>query len=258
MPNWAYNNTVFVGPKATIDDIAHAITDGEFDFNHFNPTPAVLDAMASPARVISDAEFAEKYSLDVVPSTIDELTTFIETHDNTHILLDLPQTMHDVLMATYGANDWYTWRSRNWDTKWTGNSANAQRYHDNLLIVRYDTAWAPPAGVFSTLRNNYENLHIINGVTVEGFAEDGLDTSEGGITSFLTYFTSTSFVEVDVWDPSDLPDIANAPHNNALNASLMLTEEHSVNTDNIDMLIENGLLIGEDNTVISIADLDKA
>lgn len=187
MPNCSTNHTVFVGPKAALDDIARAITpDGEFDFNQINPTPAILSELAAPIRTVPDTEFAAKYNLDAAPTTIDELHAFITAQQFPHGLQDVPETALRAIIDTYGHDDWYNWRVSNWGTKWTGDVANTEHFHDNLLIVTYDTAWAPPTGIFTTLRANYEGLHIINGADIEGFS-DGIEATEGGLTSFHTY-----------------------------------------------------------------------
>ena len=76
MPNWSTNHTVFIGSAATLDTIEAAVSDAQFDFDKLRPRPEVYSTYTSPARIVSDEAFTERYGLDA-PHTIDE---FIETH----------------------------------------------------------------------------------------------------------------------------------------------------------------------------------
>lgn len=258
MTNWSTNRTIFVGPKTALDDIARTITPtGEFDFNLLYPTPAVFGVMSSPCYATSDAEFAAKHDLDRAPQTIDELIALANEDDYPYGLREVPATVHAVIVDTYGDSDWFDWRTRNWDTKWTGRNADAERFHDNLLIVTYDTAWAPPAGIFSHLRANYENLHIINGADIEGFSE-GIDVSDGGLTSFHAYFTTYSSIQIEPYDFSHLPGFTDASDGAKQSVDLWYTEQCEINTANIDTLIEHGVLVGEEGEIVRIADIKDA
>lgn len=258
MPNWSTNHTIFVGPKVALDDINHAITDAhEFDFNQINPTPTIFGELATPTYDIPDAEFAKKHNLDKAPTTVDELLAFINTQPLPYALHIVPKTVLREIIDTYGNTSWYDWRTYNWGTKWVGNNAKAQRFHDNLLIITYDTAWSPPVGIFSYLRANYEGLHIINGADIEGVS-DGIEPTEGGLTSFHTYFTTHSSVGVESYDFSHLPGFANASDEAKQGVELWYNEQCEINTANIDTLIEHGYLVGEEGEIIRIADIEGA
>lgn len=258
MPNWSTNHTIVVGPKVALDDIARAITDdNDFDFNHILPTPEILDKLAAPIHAVDDAEFAENHNLYRAPTTIDELRAFIDTQQSPYGLQEVPKTVLQTIIDTYGFDDWYNWRVNNWGTKWTGNNAEAQRFHDNLLLITYDTAWSPPTGVFSHLRANYENLHIINGADIEGFS-DGIEATEGGLTSFHAYFTTRSSIEIEPYDFSHLPGVADASDGAKRSVDLWYNEQCEINTANIDTLIEHGVLVGEEGEIIRIADIEAA
>lgn len=47
--------------------------------------------------------------------------------------------------------NWYDWRLANWGTKWHESGAYISRSGPNELLVSFDTAWAPPLGVYSRL-----------------------------------------------------------------------------------------------------------
>jgi hypothetical protein len=258
MPNYAANCTIFVGPKAALDRIASAITDkGEFDFNKLHPTPAVLEVLSAPVTVVSDNEFTEEHGLDHAPATINELIAFTNEGDYPYGLHNVPQTVYNTIIKTHTYGDWYDWRVAHWGTKWTGRGAEATRFHDNLLIVIYSTAWAPPTELFSHLRANCKGLHIINGVSIEDFS-DGIDASDGGLTSFLTYFTTSSSIEIAPYDFSHLPGFADASEKAKRGVDLYHSEQCEINTDNIDTLMNSGYLVGENTELIRIADIESA
>lgn len=259
MPNWSRNYTAFIGPKTALDNIESAITsDDNFDFDRLAPAPEVYDTYNAPVDVLDDKEFAAEYNLEKVPSTVEEFTAFAKDFNlanganssgSLRKLKAMPATAYRAIRDTYGFDDWYDWRVANWGTKWTGSDADAARYHDNLLLIAYETAWTPPEGVFATLRNTYKNLHIINGSDLEGF-DGGVDVTDGGVNSFHTYFTSYSSVEIEVYDEpaSDSTDTDNAKRD----VLLWFREECVPDKENIDALIESRVLVGEDGAIIEI------
>lgn len=255
------NYTAFVGPKTTLDDIASAITpEGDFDFARFNPVPEIYDTYGGPVNVISDEEFATKYNLKKAPSTAEDFTAFAKNFalttetrndEEPHKLQDMPSTAHHAIKDTYGFGDWTNWSSANWGTTGAGINADVTRCHDNLLLVVYKTPWTPPEGVFTTLHNMYENLHIINGSDLGGFA-DGIEVTNGGSVSFRTYFVRHSSVVVSTKTRTTDRDDTDTPETKIL---LRLSDQCTINQENIDALINKGVLVGEDEEIIRIDSL---
>lgn len=61
------------------------------------------------------------------------------------------------MLEKYGAADWYDWAVNNWGTKWDCADPDVQHVSEDEIIVRFDTAWAPPLGIYAALeqRGNF-------------------------------------------------------------------------------------------------------
>ena len=52
-----------------------------------------------------------------------------------------------------GIPTWYEWQTRNWGTKWNAYEGSYEVNSPTVISLQFDTAWAPPLGVFSALRD---------------------------------------------------------------------------------------------------------
>ena len=50
-----------------------------------------------------------------------------------------------------GIPTWYEWQTRNWGTKWNAYEGSYEVNSPTVISLQFDTAWAPPLGVFSAL-----------------------------------------------------------------------------------------------------------
>lgn len=132
--------------------------------------------------------------------------------------------------------------------RWEVINTELRRYHENLLIAEYVTAWAPPADVFSALRSIYPGLHIINGAGADGIYDDGeIDTSEGGAASFFAYFNVERRGVVTIYNRRGVS-----------NAHPSYTDQYGVNDANINLLIACGVLVGENASSVRIDGIEPA
>ncbi len=125
MPNWC-SNFVEVGHEdpAKITALAEAFNNGEF-CDHVIPVPQELKDTVSGFH--GDPE--EQAKLEA-------------------------QTARNV--EKYGAGNWYDFCTGHWGTKWDvgGNGEEADVHPDgNLMTASFDSAWAPPVGVYDELVN---------------------------------------------------------------------------------------------------------
>jgi hypothetical protein len=123
MPNWC-SNFVEVGHEdpAKIKALAEAFDRGEF-CNHVIPVPQELKDTVSGFH--GDPEEQRKLE---------------------------EQTARNV--AKYGAGNWYDFCVNRWGTKWDvgGNGEQADIHPDGqLMTASFDSAWAPPVGVYDEL-----------------------------------------------------------------------------------------------------------
>ena len=59
--------------------------------------------------------------------------------------------------------DWYSWRTDNWGTKWDikAEDVSFDADDENYLQIEFDTAWAPAEGICYKLREKYKEIDII-------------------------------------------------------------------------------------------------
>jgi hypothetical protein len=70
-----------------------------------------------------------------------------------------------------GIPNWYDWNCENWGTKWNAYAQSIIEQDDDMLQLRFDTAWSPPTPVIEALRDLIEK-HFPE--------EQGYDTSVRG------------------------------------------------------------------------------
>jgi len=122
MPNWC-SNFVEVGHEdpTKITALAEAFNRGEF-CDHVCPVPEDLKIVAgSVGDPVAQAELERK------------------TREN---------------REKYGAGNWYDFCTSRWGTKWDvgGDGSEADVHPDgNLMTASFDSAWAPPMGVYDAL-----------------------------------------------------------------------------------------------------------
>ena len=134
MPNWCRNRITVYGNEQT-DKIKEVekIFESKTPFNDIFPQP---DWKNTPN---------EKGELPV-----------LEQHKH-------PET-GKVVWETYnfpdGKNDdrWYHWCVENWDTKWEPDMLGIEVQDYDTLEITFNTAWSPPEGVMTKLREKFPEL----------------------------------------------------------------------------------------------------
>ena len=134
MPNWCYNKITVYGNEQTekIKEV-EKLFDSRTPFNDIFPQPDWKNT----------------------PNEKGELPQ-LEQHKN-------PKT-GEIIFETYnfpdGTNDdrWYSWRLQNWDTKWEASEVEIELDDSEILRVTFDTAWSPPEGVMTKLREKFPDV----------------------------------------------------------------------------------------------------
>ena len=71
-----------------------------------------------------------------------------------------------IVYTTYdfpdGKNDdrWYDWNVNNWGTKWDIDGGISDGDDDYCFDICFETAWAPPEGIYYELRDKYPDVDI--------------------------------------------------------------------------------------------------
>jgi len=132
MPNWCHNRVTAYGNEDKIKEI-EKIFESKTPFNDIFPQPDWKNT----------------------PNKNGELPK-LEQHKN-------PKT-GEIIFETYnfpdGTNDdrWYSWRIDNWDTKWEASQVEIELDDSEILRVTFDTAWSPPEGVMTKLREKFPDV----------------------------------------------------------------------------------------------------
>ena len=118
MPNWNQNYLSVYGSEKDVADFKKKVKSKNcvFDFEKIYPTPKELLNTQAPNR---NKILAEKFK---------------EKH---------------------GAEDWYTWRLKNWGTKWKIDEQGIDWDGNNLM---FDTAYSPPMGIICKIATLFPHL----------------------------------------------------------------------------------------------------
>ena len=81
------------------------------------------------------------------------------------------------LVEQFGYSNWYDYCVAEWGTKW---DAKIDRYEQDgdSIIVYFDTAWAPPDGIFAAMEVagiKVEAAYCEQGIGFMGYRKDGVD-----------------------------------------------------------------------------------
>lgn len=78
--------------------------------------------------------------------------------------LDLTTSPNNInaqaMMDKYGYADWYDFKCTRWGTKWNLSEVEVIETDDNVLEMRFDTAWSPPEGIILQLSILFPELHF--------------------------------------------------------------------------------------------------
>jgi hypothetical protein len=149
MPNWC-NNIVTIEHKnkTAIDRVEKAFKKGTL-CSEFIPTPEDLKNTSAPNNTNAE-EMKQKYNY----------------------------------------RDWYEFQVNEWGTKWDvgGEDQIADRINRKRLELTFESAWAPPVGLYNKLREEGYDVHAYYYEPGAGYA--GLYSSENGDKEYTIPETS--------------------------------------------------------------------
>jgi hypothetical protein len=160
MPNHVINKVILLGKREDVEKLLDTIASVEkenghpeyniIDFNKIIPMPNVLRGMASPPRIVSEAEYKKEMELYEAKKKDPSLLT---------------EEICNSYMKKYGAVDWYNWSCAHWGTKWNAYS----QFKDEILetnsgnvqtAIIFDTAWSTPYPVIEKLHEMFPSVKI--------------------------------------------------------------------------------------------------
>jgi hypothetical protein len=135
MPNWTNNIVEVRGPRKIVKELV----DHKFDFMKIYPYPKDLDIMAGSHGGVDNPE---------------QIALVAKEQAN---------------LEKHGYRNWYDWCVAEWGTKWNaGGEDNGDMIVDydedvndtGIALFTFDTAWAPPVGIFQKLKELHPDLYV--------------------------------------------------------------------------------------------------
>jgi hypothetical protein len=155
MPNWTNNIVEVRGPRKIVKELV----DHKFDFMKIYPYPKELDITAGREG----------------PDDSPEQMALVAKEESN--------------LEKHGYRNWYDWCVAEWGTKWNaGGEDNGDMIVDydedvddtGIALFTFDTAWAPPVGIFQKLKELHPDLEVSGryyepGMGYFGIWDDGDD-----------------------------------------------------------------------------------
>lgn len=171
MPNWC-NNTVIVrgSQQREINRLVEAFKAGEF-CSAVIPIPEELQNPATGSFGGEDAEAKDK--------------------------------LREQLTAKYGYSGWYDFCTGRWGTKWDvgGDDSSIDVNPDGLqFIAHFESAWAPPIGVYEALVEQgleVEAYYYESGMGFAGHWDNGIDDCVSDIGTLTPDEIRENYPEID-------------------------------------------------------------
>ena len=173
MPNHVTNILTITGPEELVakikSEISGSYDDGEqmyIDFNKIIPRPDSLNITSG--RSTSNGIAILKYRAGD-PTAINGImgyqwaTEFATPEDLINYMLEKGSAnLEEAQKALdnirdYGHQDWYSWSTSNWGTKWNAYSQNSDEGSNE---ISFETAWSTPYPVIEALSRKYPEAVI--------------------------------------------------------------------------------------------------
>jgi hypothetical protein len=173
MPNHVTNILTITGPEELVTKIKSEISgvydDGtpmHIDFNKIIPRPDTLNITSGSstsngiaiikyrAGDTSEIRKIMGYNWATDFATPEELITYMLEKGSAN-LEEAQQALDNI--RDYGHQDWYSWSTSNWGTKWNAYSQNSDEGSNEIA---FETAWSTPYPVIEALSRKYPEAVI--------------------------------------------------------------------------------------------------
>jgi len=176
VPNWCFNRLEIYGSDHDLRTIAEMVATPEgFDLTVVKPMPVALLGSVSPVPASPDPNprWAELLAAG-------EMTQ--EWHDE---LVEMTRVRYEnaqILLATTGFTDWYSWAIRNWGVKWSPKEVDFtdyMDYHMPHIHYRFETPWGPPLALIEAWATKFPDCYFALGFAEESMAFVGVHVLHG-------------------------------------------------------------------------------
>jgi hypothetical protein len=140
MPNWCWNRLAITGPEETVAEALESVAAEATPDTRLDPE---FGTTVSPSAL--SLEKIKPTPEDLVGSKTDPMAPF-------ELLYNEP--------GPGQADDWYTWRVRNWGTKWDVD-AEIEKREPGEAHLAFDSAWSPPVPAVVALSERFPDLEFL-------------------------------------------------------------------------------------------------
>jgi Ferredoxin-like domain in Api92-like protein len=176
MSNWCSNILTVQGDRTVLDTLGQAVRGVDrhgdllvFSLQAIAPTPEPLLQREPKSFTREELVRLRQRLAGSEAATWEPIRKLIEQAES-----EYPDPEGDALIAEYGADAWYSWRSQHWGTKWDVESSTRRPDPPEGDIIRYylTTAWSPPKPAIEALSGRFTDLffHLC-------YHEDGTDVA---------------------------------------------------------------------------------
>jgi hypothetical protein len=123
------------------------------------------------------------------------------TDDDTH-----PEFIKNYIPMPEGTEDWYTWATKNWGTKWGDCDTRIITDDSEETILMYNTAWAPALPAIQTISGMFPTLKFANVYDESGMCFMGAATFVNGECIFDTIIEHNDYPAWDADNDEDMDD----------------------------------------------------
>jgi len=129
------------------------------------------------------------FSITGSTESIKELWDTAQTADNgefglLNAIMPMPKELEGTTAPSEGGDNWYNWRVENWGTKWEVSDEGLEYtdHGDGTASIDgwFDSAWAPPIGVYEQLAADFDSCVIECSYYEPGMDFGGFWSSEKG------------------------------------------------------------------------------
>ena len=163
MPNWTTNELHIEPDWVSNQDKAKE------EFIKFKDENIKLDIDNASSETTGEALFSFKTMLPIPKELEIEKSTSDES-----------ETLQAINKEKYGYESWYEFCIEKWGTKWDAAEPYIIESSEDVLIIRFETAWSPPLGWLEDASKKYKRLLFRMNVSEESNAFIGQPIARGG------------------------------------------------------------------------------
>lgn len=197
MPNWVFNTLTIQDSNPETVNLIKEQLNRPFERRYLHNWNVQTQQFEPKTVVYNNPVFS---FWNIIAPTADIMSEYEGQTPKTKAGLDDIEAWNkEIQEISRVSNDWYSWNTRNWGTKWDVAVSDEDQYpdtellefmtegEDHWLVYRFNTAWAPPLTALIKLSNQYPTAVLtLDWQEEQGFGGQ-IELVDGDITSESNY-----------------------------------------------------------------------